>query len=545
LHNGGFVVFSNEVHSVASDFDAHSVLKFCSANGEQIALSQLHLIDDAEVAVMRNGRVVVVSHHVTFTLGEELFSLTIYRADGVALISADITPPGTGTFLRLAEVCPLATGGFVVLWRVGTSVEHNIFGQVYSSTGVKIGTEVQITDVPSEVHGIQAAALADGRMVTIWLHDGNVIGQLLNADGTKSGDQFTIHGLGLADAATVSVLADGRFVVNWDQANLAHTDSEVFAQIYDPRLAGIDLAGTAHNDSFVGTDFNDVILGFSGRDLISGGAGNDHLFGDEGDDRLYGLAGNDLIVGGDGRDLLRGSQGNDVLHGSTGNDTIEGGAGNDHLAGQAGDDILNGGSGNDTMSGSVGNDTFVVDSLDDVVIEFAGKGIDTVRTLVDHYSLDPHVENLRLLGTDDLAAAGNSRDNIIIGNDGDNNILGGLGKDILTGGKGRDGFLFETLADSSTGLARDVIKDFSEDIDRIDLSLIDAVTSTVPDDAFVWIGGAAFSGVAGQLHVTKIDMAGTASDKTIVAGDVDGNKVADFQIELSGLHKLDAGDFVL
>jgi hypothetical protein len=33
------------------------------------------------------------------------------------------------------------------------------------------------------------------------------------------------------------------------------------------------------------------------------------------------------------------------------------------------------------------------------------------------------------------------------------------------------------------------------------------------------------------------------SDKTIVAGDVDGNKIADFQIELSGLDKLDAEDF--
>jgi serralysin len=159
--------------------------------------------------------------------------------------------------------------------------------------------------------------------------------------------------------------------------------------------------------------------------------------------------------------------------------------------------------------------------------------------------LTGNVENLTLLGTADIAAEGNKRDNIITGNAGDNDLIGAIGADILIGGKGRDDFIYTALADSGKGLARDVIKDFAEDIDQIDLSLMDAVTSTVPDDPFVWIGGAAFSGVAGQLRVTKIDLAGSASDKTIVAGDVDGNKVADFQIELSGLHKLDAGDFVL
>jgi hypothetical protein len=35
------------------------------------------------------------------------------------------------------------------------------------------------------------------------------------------------------------------------------------------------------------------------------------------------------------------------------------------------------------------------------------------------------------------------------------------------------------------------------------------------------------------------------SDKTIIAGDINGDGVADFQIELTGLKTLTAADFVL
>ena len=520
LPNGGFAVFSHAEDTIydpeiGGTYGGVKIV-FFSADGTRVA--SVEPGSGSQMAVLRNGRVVLVDDFS----GDVHSLLRIYSANGTLLSDAYITLADTGVSRHMAQICPLATSGkFIAIWTEDDAAPgQDIVGQLFSNTGDKIGGEFQIADLPNDPSGIQAAALRDGNIITIWLDSGNVMGQLLNADGSKSGDVFTIHDLGLAIRATVSVLADGRFVVSWDNS------SEVFAQIYDPRLAAIYLHGTAKNDSFVGSDFDDTIWGSFGRDSISGGAGNDHLYGEDGNDRLYGLDGNDVIVADEGHDLLRGVRGNDALYGQSGNDTIEGGAGND------------------TMRGSYGNDSYVVQSVDDVVIEYADQGTDTVRTSVD-YSLGLHVENLTLLGTDDLVAEGNRRDNIIKGNDGDNDIVGGDGKDVLVGGKGRDDFIFESLADSGTGLARDVIKDFSEGIDEIDLSLIDAVRTTVGDGAFVFIGAKSFSGVAGQLRVSTVDLAGTASDKTIVAGDVDGNKSADFQIELSGLHKLDAGDFVL
>ena len=59
------------------------------------------------------------------------------------------------------------------------------------------------------------------------------------------------------------------------------------------------------------------------------------------------------------------------------------------------------------------------------------------------------------------------------------------------------------------------------------------------DQAFSFIGTAAFTGVAGQLHYWY------DAGRTIVSGDVNGNGTADFNIVLAGTVILVAGDFVL
>jgi Ca2+-binding RTX toxin-like protein len=143
--------------------------------------------------------------------------------------------------------------------------------------------------------------------------------------------------------------------------------------------------------------------------------------------------------------------------------------------------------------------------------------------------------------------AGNDR---LIGGAGNDVLTGGTGRDVMTGGLGADRFDFnltsETTKVSST---RDVITDFTHNAtlslsDRIDLSTIDA-NGAAAGDAFRFIGAASFSGVAGQLRYRQENPAGTANDKTIVEGDIDGNRTVDFQIELTGLKALVTADFFL
>ncbi len=124
------------------------------------------------------------------------------------------------------------------------------------------------------------------------------------------------------------------------------------------------------------------------------------------------------------------------------------------------------------------------------------------------------------------SGAGND---IILGNGGDDVLIGGTGSDTLTGGSGADSFVYQSNADSGVGIGRDVITDFTRGSDRIDVSALNASS---------FVGTALFSGQAGQLRYANFD--GT----TIVELDSDGDRVADFQIELNGMISLGFGDFL-
>ena len=115
----------------------------------------------------------------------------------------------------------------------------------------------------------------------------------------------------------------------------------------------------------------------------------------------------------------------------------------------------------------------------------------------------------------------------------------------MTGGAGLADFDFNVVAEMGKSAAtRDVITDFASG-DDIDLSTVDANGGAIGNTAFSFLAahGAAFTGAAGQLRWFRQDLAGT--DRTIVEGDINGNKVADFQIQLTGLKTLTAADFVL
>ncbi|HEV2043665.1 MAG TPA: M10 family metallopeptidase C-terminal domain-containing protein, partial [Sphingomicrobium sp.] len=124
------------------------------------------------------------------------------------------------------------------------------------------------------------------------------------------------------------------------------------------------------------------------------------------------------------------------------------------------------------------------------------------------------------------SGAGND---VLIGNGGNDVLIGGTGRDMLTGGEGGDSFVYQSNADSAVGPGRDVITDFTRGSDRIDVSALNAST---------FIGGALFSGAAGQLRTVSFD--GT----TIIELDSNGDRLADWQIELTGMVPLGYGDFL-
>ncbi|MBS7535799.1 M10 family metallopeptidase C-terminal domain-containing protein, partial [Ancylobacter sonchi] len=115
--------------------------------------------------------------------------------------------------------------------------------------------------------------------------------------------------------------------------------------------------------------------------------------------------------------MARGNVYNAYLYNDDPRSLIEnaiGGSGNDTLSGNVAANVLNGGGGADTMSGLAGDDSYVVDNLDDVVVEAAGEGTDLVYVRVSGYVLSANVENARSEeGFGNLEIWGNSAANLM------------------------------------------------------------------------------------------------------------------------------------
>lgn len=232
-------------------------------------------------------------------------------------------------------------------------------------------------------------------------------------------------------------------------------------------LVGFTATNEAKQTLLAGETDDDIIDGGAGDDLIMGGFGADQLFGGIGLDELQGGEGNDQLYGNDGNDRLFGGAGNDVIYGGAGDDLIVGGAGdnepalaagvsdgnwlyggegNDTIVGGIGNDYVDGGLGADNMQGGTGNDTYIVNSVNDVILEQVAQGYDTVISSAN-YILNANIEELRLVEGFNINGTGNSLNNRIIGNSADNILDGVTGADTMMGGLGNDTYYVDNVGD--------------------------------------------------------------------------------------------------
>jgi len=294
----------------------------------------------------------------------------------------------------------------------------------------------------------------------------------------------------------------------------------------------------------------------------------------------------DLVVGGAKDDLLFGLGGADVLFGGAGDDHLYGGWGRDILYGGNRNDILDGGNGGDHMYGGDGDDLYFVDNTRDRVFEGRNDGTDSVVSSVT-FILPEYVERLFLDGgllagslLDGIEGHGNDLDNIIYGDgwgnvlkgyggadlmfggdngdklyggtqndvlfggDGKDDLFGGQDNDTLDGGKGKDTYIGGTGADTfvfaSTGdIASDIIKDFEDDLDHIDLSGVSAAFR-----GGLTFSGTTFGGMIGEVIYEQVNRV-WAADYTWVKIDLDGDGGWDERIKVMGLHGMIESDFIL
>ncbi|MDZ8086445.1 MAG: cadherin-like domain-containing protein, partial [Nostoc sp. DedQUE12b] len=277
------------------------------------------------------------------------------------------------------------------------------------------------------------------------------------------------------------------------------------------------ISGLQGNDTLQGLGDNDTLDGADGNDSLDGGAGVDSLIGGKGND-IYIVdnlndiiiealnAGTDLVkssvswvlgnnlenltltgsgvINGTGNsfnNILIGNTGVNILSGENGNDNLFGDSDNDTLLGGAGNDTLDGGLGSDSLNGGVGNDIYIVDNLNDIIIEGLNAGTDLVKSSVS-WVLGNNLENLTLTGSGVINGTSNSLNNILIGNtganilngeDGNDSIIGGSGNDTLLGGAGDDTLDGGLGSDSLNGGAGNDIYT----VDNVNDSIIEGLNS--------------------------------------------------------------------
>ena len=259
---------------------------------------------------------------------------------------------------------------------------------------------------------------------------------------------------------------------------------------------------------------DDIVYAMGSRAIIQGDAGNDTIYGSYEEDLLYGGIGSDSLYGGAGRDSLYSNIDNtadnaiDYLAGGLDGDAYYVDSSNDKIVEYAnegidgvyvrstgdwvlsanveniylqtldetnkvtGNDLDNkidagstreahrttSGLGAETLIGGQGNDTYYDVSYNDVVIEAADEGIDTIYMARTDYTLDTYIENVTVIpfrissGVIAIYSSrnitGNSLDNVMIsdtsekvkfyGGDGNDYLYGNTSNDTLVGGAGND-----------------------------------------------------------------------------------------------------------
>jgi Ca2+-binding RTX toxin-like protein len=520
------------------------------------------------------------------------YGSTGWVVDAQGHVGPEFMPPAS----ELAPEPTVLSNGNVLVTQ--TESDATVHGHVVDPDSGAVGPDFLISTPGSGAEFESVTALADGRAIAAWEQfdpsgGEDIYARVVNADGSMD-PEFVVNSVTGEGGANphVTDLPNGKIFVTWSSASsFDASGDDIHGRLLtlDHTISGTPgndvLHGSAGNDDIYGAGGNDNLTAGAGDDLLSGGTGHNVLWGNDGNDTFLGGSGIDVFAGGGGSDTVRyeqsdagvtinlatatasggdaagdllnsienitGSAHNDTLTGDAGANRLDGGAGDDRIWGSDGNDTLAGGHGADVLSGGNGIDTADYSaSASAVTVNLSsgtGSGGDaqgdklssienvTGSAFDDHITGNAGANQLAGGTGNDTLDGGAGNDHLNGGgNFGSDILIGGAGTDVLTGGNGSDTFVFKAVTDSTPG-HEDQITDFSNvELDHINLAGIDANTQVAGDQAFGYIGGAAFSDRAGQLRY---------ADHTL-EGDINGDGTADFRVHVN-VASLAHGDFVL
>jgi Ca2+-binding RTX toxin-like protein len=386
----------------------------------------------------------------------------------------------------------LEDGGFAVAWtRFFSGGDVDIRAAIYNANGSVRVEQLDVDLRGAASTGPAIAGLAGGGFVIVYADEPAAGGESdlrmrrYDAAGNPlDGNSVVLASLGTQNfGPQVVALQDGGFAVAYVSDSWGTGDDEITLTICNAngtvraeRHVNLDyVSGDQSRPTVTQLSNGFVVVGWSqGRDFF------DQIFTAEGDavgDNYYVYS---EVVEGEILGLAGGLMAN--VRTSTLNDGADEGDTSirasvqeliRHVLGDASNEALNGDALSDEVQGKAGKDK---------ISGFAGKD-----------TLD--------------------------GGEGDDVLRGGIDRDQLIGGAGLDKFVYSDVLQSRAGLGADVVRDFEDGIDLIDVGGVDARADKAGDQAFKLIHGAFTA--EGQVRVVDDGKDATLQFNTVGANGVD------------------------
>jgi len=201
----------------------------------------------AGVAAMAGGGFIVVWRAYSSgdwdKYGLEVFA-QLFGVDGSKVGQSFQVNSHTEKHQNLPSVAELQDGTLVVVWNSDgqDGANNGVFGQRLTADGAKIGPEFQVnTHTASSQQEARVAGLEGGGFVIVWashLQDGDVwgiFGQLYTSDGVKVGEEFQVNEYKWwnQERPAVAALAGGDFAVVWKSHFQPSPTNTTFVQVFN------------------------------------------------------------------------------------------------------------------------------------------------------------------------------------------------------------------------------------------------------------------------------------------------------------------------
>ncbi len=228
-----------------------------------------------DIVALSNGRFVMVWHSFdNLAAGIDGLDIRgrIYNANGTAMGADFIINSTTVNSQQFPKIAALPNGRFVATWasNEGPSNGYDVRARIYNASGTATGPDFVVNTTTANGQGnASITTLADGRFVVTWNSEegaptgADIRARIYSANGVAAGPDFIINSSTNSTQASPKIVAlsDGRFVATWN-SNESTTGIEL-----DVRARIFNANGTAAGADFI---VNSTIAGVQAQTDVAG-----------------------------------------------------------------------------------------------------------------------------------------------------------------------------------------------------------------------------------------------------------------------------------